>query len=133
MDRSDTMRFDFEIPYAPTAIYYEASDSLEYVRLDEACVYRRIDDMLTLILSMKTRKPLGFKFKGFHSIYLDYKRKHKIQNENEFPLLICIIEEAVQKLGDHIFERRDIQDAYNQARSIAEEDKVRLAETPKVA
>jgi hypothetical protein len=52
---------DLLTEYVPAAVYLDEADSVEYVRRDVACVYRRVDGILTLVLDMKTRKLNGFR------------------------------------------------------------------------
>lgn len=69
-------------PYKPVALYYEASDILQYVRKDGPSVHRRIDSLLTLIFDMKNRDELiGFALKGLKSACL----KDEVAQRNEFP------------------------------------------------
>jgi hypothetical protein len=133
MNRTQTPELDLTSDYAPAAVYYDDADSLEYVRCDEPCVYRRIDELLTLVLSLHTRTPVGFRIKGFKHFYLEFVKNKTAEKSTEFPMLISIIEDAAQKIGNQIFEHSSIREAYAQARTIAEEDKVRLNEVPKVA
>ena len=56
---------DLRAEYKPKAIYLEDADTVEYVKMDVACVYRRIDGFLTLALDLKSRELIGFRFKGF--------------------------------------------------------------------
>jgi hypothetical protein len=125
MNRADPADGDFT--YTSVAVYYEDSDSLEYVRRDEPSVYRRIDDLLTLVLSMRTREPLGFQLKGFRHFYLQYI-KDKLKENEAFPQLIIILEEAVKRLGNEVFSEREKLSAYIKARDIAKEDDVTISE-----
>lgn len=119
--------------YAPVAIYYEDADALEYVRRDEPAVYRRIDDLLTLVLSMSSREPVGFQLKGFRHFYLEHIRDKVRPDEDRFPELIVMLEEAVKRLGNEVFSERERLSAYVKAQNIAKEDKVHLSEIPNVA
>ncbi len=120
---------DGDFAYTSVAVYYEDSDSLECVRRDEPTVYRRIDDILTLVLSMRTREPVGFQLKGFKSLYLQHV-KNKSSQDNDFRQVISILEDVVRRLGNEVFSRRDTLRAYVKAREIAKEDDVKLAELP---
>ena len=114
--------------YKPVAVYYEDSDSLEYIRRDEPAIYRRIDDLLTLILSMRTRETVGFQLKGFTHFYLHtVSEKFQLHGDDAFLELIVIMEEAVRSLGDKIFEERERGCAYLKAREMAKEDGVQLS------
>jgi hypothetical protein len=119
---------DGDLAYTSVAVYYEDSDSLEYVRRDEPTIYRRIDDTLTLILSMQSREPVGFQLKGFKHLYLQHIKDRS--HDNDFPQLVLILEEAVKRLGNEVFSRRDTLRAYVKAREIAREDDVKFAELP---
>ena len=119
--------------YTSVAVYYEDADSLEYVRRDEPSVYRRIDDLLTLILSMKTREILGFKLKGFRHFYLNNIKNMVSTNDDEFPELIVILEQAIRALGNEVFEERERLSAYTRAREIAKEDEVHISHIKFVA
>jgi hypothetical protein len=133
MDNARASQPDFVTAYIPTAVYYEAADSVEYVRRDEPCVYRRVDELLTLVLSMRTRKPLGFRLKGFRHFYLEFVKGRPIDAKGEFPMLMPILEEATKALGNQILEQHERRIAYLQARDIAGQDQVRLSELPAVA
>jgi hypothetical protein len=119
--------------YIPTAVYYEDADSLEYVRTDEPSVYRRIDDLLTLVLSMNTREPLGFQIKGFRHFYQKHLRKQIESGDESFSKLIFVLEEALKLVGDNLFSQTNRCDAYLKARNIAEEDNVIVPTITQVA
>lgn len=119
-------------PYEPIAVYYEDADSLEYVTQDAPTVYRRIDELLTLILAMDTRDPIGFQIKGFKNFYLrQLKPKHDL-SDTDFLRLIDILQEAITYVGDGLFEK-ERKDAYQKAMNIAEEDHLGLRDFPAVA
>lgn len=124
MNRADPADGDFA--YSSVAVYYQDSDSLEYVRRDEPSIYRRIDDLLTLVLSMRTREPVGFQLKGFRHLYLQYVND-KVKQDDNFPQLIIILEEAVKRLGNEVFSEQERLSAYIKARDIAKEDGVKLS------
>ncbi|MDP3406739.1 hypothetical protein [Bosea sp. (in: a-proteobacteria)] len=118
--------------YVPVAIYYEASDSVEYLREDAACVYRRIDETLTLALEMESRTLVGFRLKGFKNFYLRHlNQKH--QGQENFLKLVTVLEEALELIGNRIFVDSNIADAYQNAYRIASEDQVMLKNMPRVA
>lgn len=119
--------------YAPTAIYYEESDSVEYLREDVACVYRRVDERLTLALDMHSRLPVGFRLKGFKNFYLRHLRFKFKGDDGDFLSLVSVLEEALSLLGEKIFDNDKIKIAYENAFRIAEEDRVKLRYLPKVA
>jgi len=117
-------------PYLPKAIYYEASDSLEYVRRDYPAVYRRVDEYLTLVLDLENRQLLGFKLKGFRHLYLtELKPKYRLQ-EGQFLSLIKILESAMSLKGNAIFELSERRLAYKEALELASEDDVIVSEFP---
>ena len=119
--------------YTPVAVYYADADSLEYVRRDEPAVYRRVDGLLTLILSMATREPLGFQLKGFRHFYLQHLRHGLESGDENFSKLIYVLEEATRLAGDRIFSETERQQAYMKARDIAEQDSVTFSEIFSVA
>ena len=119
--------------YSPVAVYYQDADSLEYVRRDEPSVHRRIDDLLTLVLSMDTRQLLGFQLKGFRHFYINHVKGKLHQKDDEFPMLILVLEEAVRLIGHDIFDQDERRSAYLKARDIAEEDSVKLLQFSEVA
>jgi hypothetical protein len=133
MDEMSALHRESTQPYAPIAIYYEEADSLEYIRRDKPCVYRRIDELLTLILAMDSRDPIGFRIKGFRHFYNKHMRGKLELSNSEFPKLVCIVEEAVSLLGDKIFDEHERLTAYKLAREIAETDDVRLSQVPEAA
>ncbi|MCK0208789.1 hypothetical protein MWN33_12190 [Starkeya koreensis] len=118
--------------YVPTAIYFEEADSVEYVRKDVPCVYRRVDDLLTLILDMDDRQLIGFKIKGFRNFYIRH-RSINHNNSKEFLSLMNVIQKAARELGDDLFKNNERGRAYEQAGAIAREDRVTLQEFPEVA
>ncbi len=82
---------------------------------------------------METRRPIGFKLKGFRNFYLRYlKPKHDLQ-EQHFLLLIDILQDAMGVDGEAILQAAERSSAYRQALEIAQVDNVRLDEFPKVA
>lgn len=120
-------------PYVPKAIYYEASDSLEYVRRDDPAVYRRVDEYLTLVLDLRSRAPLGFKLKGFRHLYLTQLAPKYHLSDKQFISLILVLEDAMGAGGNAIFEETERRSAYNDALQIAEQDNVRLEDFPRQA
>lgn len=118
--------------YRPCAIYYEQSDSLEYVRRDIPAVYRRIDDFLTLILAMDGRAPIGFKLKGFRNFYLRHLEQNYHSERQEFLALVQIVEEALCAFGNKVFDD-ETRVAYQRAIDIAQTDNVEVRDFPPVA
>jgi hypothetical protein len=120
-------------PYSPKAVYYEASDSLEYVRRDDPAVYRRIDEYLTLVLDLRSRSLLGFKLKGFRYLYLTRLAPKYHLNDHHFLSLMTILEDAMSVGANGIFEEAERQIAYRDALKLAEQDDVRVDQFPKRA
>ncbi|OBQ61203.1 MULTISPECIES: hypothetical protein [Mesorhizobium] len=118
--------------YRPCAIYYEQSDSLEYVRVDSPSVYRRVDDFLTLILAMEDRSPIGFKLKGFRHFYLRHLKRNYHSERQEFLALVKIVEEALCVFGDKVFDDEK-RVAYQRAIDIAQSDNVEVRDFPSMA
>jgi hypothetical protein len=125
---------DPETPwYTPRALYYRESDSVEYIRKDVPTVHRRIDEYLTLVLSMRERKLIGFKLKGFRHFYLNTYRFRHDSKESHFLYMIQVLEEAMTYLGDDILCQDDRREAYRQASEIAQEDNVIFPDLTSVA
>jgi hypothetical protein len=118
--------------YAPCAIYFEEADSLEYVRRDVPCIHRRVDELLTLILAIDTRDPMGFSLKGFRNFYIKHFQHNSYHGEN-FISLIGILEKALSSVGDDIFNQHDRISAYQKAIDIATQDDAKLQDAPSVA
>jgi len=117
---------DLHTPYQPLAVYLDDADSVEYVRRDVPCVYRRVDGFLTLALDMKTRELTGFRLKGFRNFFLKYlKPRHRLLDD-DFISLVSVIEEAVQVLGDKLVSDPERKGAYLQARKMAFEGKAAI-------
>jgi hypothetical protein len=119
--------------YAPKAIYYEQSDSLEYVRADEPALYRRVDEYLTLILHLESRKLIGFKLKGFRHLYLTHLQPKYHFNRTDYLKLINILEDAMSIRGDAIFAEAERRMAYSEALEIASQDDVVVEQFPRRA
>ena len=116
--------------YSAAAIYFVESDSVEYIRADVPCIYRRVDEMLTLILQIDTRDPIGFSLKGFRNFYLHH---FKNSEDKSFISLVTVLEQAVRTVGDSVFQQSGRAQAYQQAIDIASQDQARLDEVPQVA
>lgn len=115
---------DLSAEYVPAAVYLDDADSVEYVRHDVACVYRRVDGILTLVLDMKTRKLNGFRLKGFKNFFLKHLQpKYKLLDDDFVPL-VSAIEEAIQIVGDQIMSDPQRKAAYREARRMAHDDRV---------
>lgn len=118
--------------YEPAAIYYEDSDSLEYLRVSSPAIYRRIDTMLTLVLSMEDRSLVGFKLKGFKNFYIRNLRNRLGPKCPEFIELVDVLQEVTQTLGEQVFEENQ-KEAYDSALEMAAKDKVHVRDFPRVA
>lgn len=108
--------------YVPTAIYYDEADILEYVTKDVACISRRVDSFLTLVISVDDRKTIGFILKGF-KYFFNHSLKSKVEFENaDFVKLVSIIEAAISEIGNDIFsQQRNLHDAYAEAIDLADD------------
>lgn len=114
--------------YSPAALYFQDIDSIEYVRSDVPCIHRRIDSILTLIIEMDSREPIGFKVKGFRNFYLRLQRKCEESLGQEFIDVTKILSEALSMLGNTVFEqsRNRERQAYEEAIGISATDEVKL-------
>ena len=112
---------DLHSVYQPVALYLDDADSVEYMRRDVACVYRRVDCFLTLALDLKTRELTGFRLKGFRNFFLNHLKPRYKLLDHDFISLVSVIEEAVQVMGDKLVADPERQDAYWQARKMAHE------------
>lgn len=131
----EDMRLDagLTIPYEPVALYFEEADIVEYVRKDVPCIHRRVDEMLTLVLDLHDRKVVGFTLKGFKNIYLRYlKDQHGLEDQH-FVMLSNVIEEAAGIIGDGLFDAKEREAAYKEARELASADAVELHDLPTAA
>lgn len=123
--------YNLTTEYTPVAIYFSGSDTVEYVRRDAPTVYRRVDGFLTLIFDMKNRDELvGFQLKGFRNFYLQDEVRAVLGED--FLTLVGLLERAMTRLGDGVFDEAEKQ-AYDRARRLALEDRVELRDLPKVA
>ena len=119
--------------YLPKAIYFEDADAVEYVRVDEPLVYRRIDNFLTLIVSLESRKPVGFKIKGFRNLYLRQFKPRSSDDSAGFLRMVTVLEKIMTELGDGIFAEAPRREAYKAATDIAMEDQVFVSDLPNAA
>jgi hypothetical protein len=117
--------------YEPTAIYYEDSDSLEYLRVSAPAVYRRIDSTLTLVLSLDDRSLVGFKLKGFKNFYMRHIKEKLGSNCPDFIELVDLLQEVTSSVGEHVFEERQ-KSAYSSALEMAAADKIHVRDLPRV-
>jgi hypothetical protein len=117
---------DLHSQYVPSAIYLADADTVEYVRRDVACVYRRIDGILTLAFDLRTREFVGFRLKGFKNFFLTHLKPKYQFLDNDFIALVSVIEQAIQVFGEQYCADRERIDAYRSARKMAHEDRVSL-------
>ncbi len=126
MENRRTMSLDLHSQYVPTALYLADADTVEYVRRDVPCVYRRIDGILTLALDLKTRELVGFRLKGFNNFFLKHLKPKYQFLDNDFIALVSVIEQAIQIFGDRYCADQERIDAYRSARKMAHDDRVAL-------
>jgi hypothetical protein len=126
MKNEETRGNHLESEYIPTAVYYADADTVEYVRRDVPCVYRRIDGILTLALDLHTREITGFRLKGFKNFFINHlKPKHKLI-DRDFISLVSVIEQALQVVGNRVCIDDASIEAYRCARKMAHEDRVAI-------
>jgi hypothetical protein len=121
---------DLSAEYVPAAVYLDDADSVEYVRRDVACVYRRVDGILTLVLDMKTRKLNGFRLKGFKNLFLKHLQPKYKFLDDDFLSLVSVIESAMQIIGDKLTNDPTRKAAYHEARRMAHEERVSIEHKP---
>jgi hypothetical protein len=119
-------------PYEPKAIYFHDADYVEYLREDVPCVYRRIDERLTIAFRADTRTPIGFRIKGFRNFYLKtFKPLHDRLGEACFISLVQILEKLVEQMGHQVFDDdSERAAAYRTVVEMARKDRVELHELP---
>ncbi|BCH62872.1 hypothetical protein RvVAT039_00880 [Agrobacterium vitis] len=117
--------------YQPTAVYYEESDSLEYLRVSSPAVYRRIDAVLTLVLSLEDRSIIGFKIKGFKNFYIRHVKEKLGKNCPDFIELVDLMQDVTTAFASQIFEERQ-RNAYHSALEMAAQDKVHVRDLPRL-
>jgi hypothetical protein len=120
-------------PFRPAALYYQDADALEYLRVDEPVVYRRIDDLLTLILGLEDRNPVGFKIKGFRNLYLRKLKPSFGDDRQHFLRMVTVLERLMTELGESVFDEAPRREAYKMAANIAMEDQVIICDLPEAA
>ncbi len=121
---------DLSAEYVPAAVYLDDADSVEYVRRDVACVYRRVDGILTLVLDMKTRQLNGFRLKGFKNLFLKHLQPKYKFLDDDFLSLVSVIEAAMQIIGDQLTDNPSRKAAYREARRMAHEERVSIDHQP---
>jgi len=124
--------FDISTPYAPVALYFQDSDSVEYVRRDIPCLYKRIDGLLTVVLDLNDKSLIGFRLKGFRNFYLNSLRKNQELLRNDFLLAVSVLEKALENCCNEIFND-ETQKAYKDVWLLAKQDGVELRDLPDLA
>ena len=126
----DAGHFGLRRRYCPKAKYYALGDFIEYVRADKPYIMRRIDEFLTLALDIETRRPEGFRLKGFRNLFLNHlKPRHRLLDEH-FVALVYIIEVAASRIGNEAFPNEEAKSAYREAYNMALKDQVVLTDGP---
>lgn len=120
-------------PYRPVAVYFEDADCVEFVRADAPCVYRRIDEFLTLIVDMDRRDLIGFRLKGFRNFYIRHFDKLNTGIKPEFLSLVSILEKIIESFAQEFIDDNQRQAAYRQARDLAHAENAALRDLPKAA
>lgn len=117
---------DLRSQYRPVAMYLDDADSVEYVRRDAACVYRRVDGFLTLVLDLKTRELAGFRLKGFRNFFLTYLQPKYQLLDDDFMPMVSVIEEAVKVMGDELVNHPERKAAYREVKRMAHNERVSI-------
>ena len=117
---------DLSAEYVPSAVYLDDADSVEYVRRDVACVYRRVDGFLTLVLDLKTRKLNGFRLKGFKNFFLKHLQPKYQLLDDDFMPMVSVIEEAVRVMGDELVSHPERKAAYREVKRMAHDERVSI-------
>lgn len=113
--------------YIPKARYNVLADYVEYIREDKPYIMRRVDDFLTIALDMETRKPAGFRLKGFKNFFLKHLRPRNHLLDDQFLAVVSLIEIAATSAGEKVFgNQSEIKSAYSCAYIIASDDRVRI-------
>jgi hypothetical protein len=118
--------------YSPAAIYYDGADMMEYVREDIPSIARRVDEFLTLVMSLQDRHLIGVRLKGFKYLYnkkLSLLAKSELvpgKDDAQFMLLTKVFEELMTKIGNEMMAQLDRKRAYEQAIEIVQLDQVRF-------
>ena len=87
----------------PMAVYFSDADCVEYISEDTTTVYRRVDEILTLIYDETCVIPIGFKLKGF-KVVLETIRDELQLDDDGFVALVSILESVMTKIGDELHE-----------------------------
>ena len=117
---------DLRAEYVPAAVYLDDADSVEYVRRDVACVYRRVDGFLTLVLDLNTRKLNGFRLKGFKNFFLKHLQPKYQYLDDDFMPMVSVLEEAVRLMGDELVSHPERKAAYREVKRMAHDERVSI-------
>lgn len=118
--------------FRPVAVYFSATDCVEYVNEDTVYIYERIDQFLTLIYDETKFRVIGFKIKGFRWIFEHCLKAHLQLNQSDFIDLVQAIEAICQQLGDELTADDRRLNAYRAARKIADNDNAELWASPEL-
>lgn len=118
--------------YTPNAAYFSDADCVEYVNEDTVCVYKRIDEFLTLIYDETKMRLIGFKLKGFR-YFFERMKGHLQLNNADFIWISALIEEICRDLGEELATSKERRQAYQAVRKIAEKEQVKLLDFPLAA
>lgn len=110
---------------APVAVYLDDADCVEYVREDTTTIYRRIDQLLTLIYDETNEILIGFKLKGFKRIIHDIRDRLDLGDDG-FVTLVSVVESVCTQLGDELIQDPRRQSAYAAASKLARDVKIDL-------
>lgn len=113
-------------PYIPVAVYFAESDCVEYVKEDTFCVYDRVDNFLTLIHDATKTRLIGFKLKGFKSVFNTHLKPLYKLNDEQFVNMVSAIEAICTELGEEVFSEERVERAYRAALDLAANDNVQL-------
>ena len=120
--------FSLRKKYQPSAKYNKLADLIEYVREDRPYIMRRIDEFLTIALELDTRKPAGFRLKGFRKFFEQEIGANHNMLDDHFLAVVSLIELAATKAGKEIFgDGVAAKKAYQTAYDIAVDDRVVIA------
>ena len=110
---------------APVAVYLDDADCVEYVREDTTTIYRRVDQLLTLIYDETNEILIGFKLKGFKRILHDIRDRLSL-DEDGFVTLVSVLESVCTDIGDELIHDPKRQSAYAAASKLAKDVRIDL-------
>lgn len=112
------------------AVYFSDADCVEYVSEDTTCIYRRVDQILTLIYDETNAIPIGFKLKGFKRILETMRERYQL-NDSQFVELVQVLESICTTVGEEMFSDSHRKSAYDAAAKLAKD--VKLYDLPLAA